>query len=155
MLTALVSGCLDNRCEQIDDAPVRYTDGHTNAARTFYQSSMPDEALLRFPAARSFHLEHGLGERPVDVSVFVSFFADPDKEQSLAAGDEALLTITPEYIGVENNTCADFFIRVTAWSEPRESMLDDSDALGSDAAVLSTRSFDAIDAAAPLGAATN
>jgi hypothetical protein len=155
LLTALVSGCLDNRCEQIDDAPVRYTDGHTNTARTFYQSSTPDEPLLRFPAARSFHLEHGLGERPVDVSVFVSFFADPDKEQSLAAGDEALITITPDYIGVENNTCADFFIRVTAWSEPPEAAPSESDALGFDAAVLSTQSSGATDAAPMLDGATD
>ncbi len=117
MLTWLTSGCLDNRCEQINDEPVRYTDGHTNAEGTFYQTSTPDEPFLRFPAAREFHLEHGLRDTPVDVSVFLSFSAD-GKPQSLAAGDQARLTIEPDYISVSNNTCADFFLRLTAWAEP-------------------------------------
>lgn len=141
-MTALTSGCLDNRCEQIDEEPVRYTDGHTNAARTFYQSSTPDEPLLRFPAARNFHMEHGLGKKPVDVSVFVSFWADPGLRRSLAAGDEALLTITDDYIEVLNNTCSDFFVRVTAWSQPPETLAPDGEPRP-DAAAASTQQFDA------------
>lgn len=114
---ALTSACLDNKCDQIDKEPVRYTDGHTNAERTFYQSSTPDEPLLRFPAARKFRMEHGLRETPVEVNVYLSFGAT-EKKQSLAAGDEALLVLTDEYVEVENNTCADFFLRLTAWTEP-------------------------------------
>lgn len=113
----LTAACLDNKCEQIDKEPVRYTDGHTNAERTFYQSSTPDEPLLRFPADRKFRMEHGLRETPVDVNVYLSFGAT-EKQQSLAAGDEALLVLTDEYVEVENNTCADFFLRLTAWTGP-------------------------------------
>lgn len=113
---ALASACLDNKCAQIDEEPVRYTDGHTNAERTFYQSSTPDEPPLRFPAARTFRIEHGLRETPVDVNVYLSFKID--SKQSLAAGDEALLAIADDHIDVENNTCADFFLRLTAWTEP-------------------------------------
>jgi hypothetical protein len=142
-LTALTTGCLDNRCEQINKEPVRYTDGHTNAARTFYQSSTPDEPLLRFPAARNFHMEHGLGEKPVDVSVFLSFEADANKRQSLAAGDEALLTLTDDYIEVLNNTCSDFFIRVTAWRQPPETLASDGEALLDAAAAALTEQLDA------------
>lgn len=114
LLASLTSGCLDNKCDQIDEEPVRYTDGHTNPGRTFYQTSAPGEPLVRFPAARTLRLEHGLRDAPVDVSVFLSF--DSTGDQSLAAGDQALLSFTPEYIGVRNNTCADFFVRVTAWA---------------------------------------
>lgn len=149
LLATLTSGCLDNKCDQIDREPVRYTDGHTNEARTFYQSSTPNEPLLRFPAARSFRLEHGLRETPVDVSVFVAFDATGER-QSLAAGDQALLTITRDYIVVSNNTCADFFVRVTAWAPPEgasdvdttsaemqtgESATAETDAAAEDAAV--------------------
>jgi hypothetical protein len=136
LLTSLTSGCLDNKCGQIDPEPVRYTDGHTNAARTFYQSSTPDEPFLRFPADRTFHIEHGLREMPVDVSVFLSFEAS-GFEHSLAAGDEALLTLAPEhpeYIRITNNTCADFFVRVTAWTQPQETLPANSEAPASDAA---------------------
>lgn len=115
----LTSACLDNKCNQIAEEPVRYTDGHTSADRTFYQSSTPDELLLRFPAARKFQMVHGLREKPVDVSVFVSFFAD-GVPQSLAAGDEARLVIAEDYVEVHNNTCADFFVRLTAWTTPNQ-----------------------------------
>lgn len=141
-MTSLTSGCLDNQCDQIDGEPVRYTDGLTNSSRTFYQSSAPDEPFLRFPAARNFHMEHGLGDMPVDVSVFLSF-EDNAKPHSLAAGDEALLTIERDYIGVRNNTCADFFIRVTAWSQPRDEVTVETDSSPTDAGGQTLPAFDA------------
>jgi hypothetical protein len=109
--------CLDNQCDQIDDEPVRYTDGHTNAERTFYQSSTRNEPHLRFPAARHFHLEHGLREAPARVDVWVSF-NPTGRPESKAAGDQAWVTVTDDHIEIRNKTCADFFLRVEASTEP-------------------------------------
>lgn len=129
VLTAGVttSACLDNKCDQITDEPALYTDGHTNASGTLYQSSTPGTPLLRFPAGRIFNMEHGLRSAPVDYAVRVSFnqMGTPESE---AAGDQAWVTVTPKYISVRNKTCADFFVRVVAWTDPADALESPNDA---------------------------
>lgn len=119
VLGATVPACLDNQCDQIDDSPTRYTGGHTNAARTVYESSTEGETYLRFPAARNFHLVHGLRDAPTAYDVWVSFNQDGAPE-SKAAGDQAWVYVTDDYIGIRNKTCADVFLRVVAWTEAPE-----------------------------------
>ncbi len=133
--------CLDNQCDQISDEPVRYTDGHTNESRTFYQSSTRNEPHLRFPAARHFHMEHGLRDTPVQVDVWVSFKPDGIPE-SKAAGDQAWVTVDAKHIEIRNKTCADFFLRVEASAEPGAIETQNRDAAAPDAA--------AFDAAPPV-----
>jgi hypothetical protein len=114
LLPALVyMGCLDNSCEQISETPVIYTGGTTNASKSFYQSSTPNEPFLRFPAGRAFRMEHGLGQKPSSYEVFVSFLADGG-DQVIGAGNLALLNVDAQYIRVTNDTCSDLFVRATA-----------------------------------------
>lgn len=125
VLAWLTTSCLDNSCTQIAEDPVVYTDGKTNSARTFYQSSTPKEPFLRFPAGRVLRMEHRLGQKPSIYEVFVSFVADGTDHAS-ASGNLALLNVDERYVQVENNTCTDLFVRVTAALEPAESPSPDA-----------------------------
>lgn len=147
MMCVGTPACLDNQCGQIDGTPVRYTDGHTNAERTFYQSSARGEPHLRFPAERRFQMEHGLRDTPVRVDVWVSFNPAGEPE-SKAAGDQAWVTVKPDYIEIRNKTCADFFLRVEASTEPGAAVeMESRDAAAPDAAVSAAEVSAASDAA--------
>lgn len=119
VIGAALPACLDNQCDQIDKSPTRYTGGHTNASRTVYQTSTEGETYLRFPAARNFHLVHGLRDAPVAYDVWVSF-NQLGRPESKAAGDQAWVYVEKDYIGIRNKTCADVFLRVVAWTEAPE-----------------------------------
>ncbi len=112
----LYTGCLDNSCVQVSEEPVTYTDGTTNAARTFYTSATGNKRFLRFPAGRIFRMEHGLGRTPDTYEAFVSFLADGG-DHATGAGNLALLNVNDRYIQVQNNTCTDLFVKVTATVE--------------------------------------
>lgn len=112
----LYTGCLDNSCVQVSEEPVTYTDGTTNAARTFYTSATGNKRFLRFPAGRIFRMEHGLRGTPDVYNADVSFVAD-GSDQAAAAGNLALLNVNDRYVQVENNTCTDLFVKVTATVE--------------------------------------
>jgi hypothetical protein len=160
VIGAALPACLDNQCDQIDDSPTRYTGGHTNPSRTVYQTSAEGETYLRFPAARNFHLVHGLRDVPVAYDVWVSFNQDGQPE-SKAAGDQAWVYVTDEYVGIRNKTCADVFLRVVAWTEAPEADTSSEQEPGEStveagAATLDAATpdvtFDAFDAAARLSA---
>lgn len=137
----LSTSCLDNSCFQIDEDPVVYSGGKTDSARTFYQSSTPEEPFLRFPAGRTFRMEHRLGQKPARYDVVVSFDAD-GTDHAVASGNLAQLNVDDRYVQVENNTCSDLFVRVTASVAPPEALTSDA------AALLEDASANALDAEA-------
>jgi hypothetical protein len=95
-------------------AVVRYTDGTTNAASTYYETSGSDEPFLDFPSGRQLELVHGLSRTADVVSVYVAFDRKPTSFTQ-AAGNQALIQLDPEVIRVKNDTCTDFYVRVEAW----------------------------------------
>lgn len=156
-IIVVCSACLDNSCEQITDRPVDYTDGTTNAARTFYESSTPDEEFLRFPAGRRIRMQHGLGQKPSSYTVSLSLRSD-GKDEVPSSGNLSLLNTTDKYIQVENDTCTDLFVRVTAaldhaaMREPDAATASDATFDGnavSDAALSDTAASDAVTSQSP------
>jgi hypothetical protein len=111
--TCVCVACLDNSCEQISERPVPYTDGYTNAQKTFYESSKSGEPFLRFPAWRVFRMRHGLTRAPATYVVYVSLRAD-GVDHTEASGNLALMNVTDTYVEVKNDTCTDLFVRVVA-----------------------------------------
>jgi hypothetical protein len=86
---------------------------------TFYQTSDWTGPLLYFPADRRFDIVHGLGSKDLSIDVYLSFREEgnPDSGISAApsAGDQAVIEqVTEEIVRVHNDTCAEFYLRVTA-----------------------------------------
>lgn len=108
-----------------DEPPVRYTEGHTDRAAGFYESSPIEGPFLHFPAGRTYELIHGLGAVP-EVTPWISFDRCPmprpcdesDDEQSnatIAAGNIAVFeVIDDERIVVRNDTCSEIRLRIYA-----------------------------------------
>ena len=134
-LTALVAivspGCLGPTCDRSGDdrAAVAYLQGTTSSEASFYQSSPSVGPYLHFPPGETFRLYHQLAGAPQSFNAYLSFaecpMPDPNHEcsnsdrsvgdTSEAAGNEVVFeNITAEYIQVRNDTCADFYLRVTA-----------------------------------------
>ncbi len=119
----LSTGCLSSDCDRDGGRPQRYSGGNTNAGGSFYESSRIEGPLLYFPSGRTYRLEHGLSEVPVEYSVVVSFTEHPLEGGGVAesAGNQAVVEdINEDYIQVRNDTCADFFMRLTARTAPFE-----------------------------------
>ncbi len=117
-------------CKVGGQDPVRYTDGNTNASRTLYETMAADEEMLHFPQGRTYDLVHGLGYRPHDVNIFLSFrerlTATGDTEDKTepnnvaqSAGNQAVIQVwNDEIIQVRNDTCAEFYMRAVVIGDP-------------------------------------
>ncbi len=117
------SACVGSDCDREGDKPQRYSGGNTNAEGSFYESSSLEGPLLYFPSGRTYQLEHGLAETPVEYSVLVSFSEYPWEGGGVAesAGNQAVVEdVNDDYIQVRNDTCAEFFMRLTARTGPFE-----------------------------------
>lgn len=112
LLGPVFAGC-STTCDSNSTSPVRYTDGHTNAAKTFYESSSPDEPFIPYPPGRQLDLVHGLSRAPDSVHVYVAF--NPTGSYAQAAGNEAVIEQNAEVVSVKNDTCTTFYVRVVAW----------------------------------------
>jgi hypothetical protein len=133
-----ITGCLGPTCDRDTGVVARYSEGVTNEARTFYTTGALDEPFLHFPAGRSYRLEHDLGQLPDVKMAELAFAACPFSKQlgnagerprcatidededttgiADAAGNEVVYEkVTSTYIEVRNDTCAEFFVRVSAW----------------------------------------
>lgn len=114
-VAALVLGCAQD-CEQSDDTPVEYRGGSVSG--NFYETSPWDGGFLHFPAGRSYRIFHQLGSRPIDVNTYLSFAESAlgtGHNVSESAGNQAVIdAVTDEHVEVRNDTCAEFWLRVTA-----------------------------------------
>ncbi len=105
--------------ERVVEDGARFTTGSTRR----YQTSGPDGPFLPFEGATLLRIRHGLGVRPDQVQVMLSFSERPEGGggYSYAAGNQALvLHQTAEEIAIKNDSCASYWIRVTAeaWGNP-------------------------------------
>lgn len=124
------TACVGPSCDHEGQAPQRYAGGRTNESRSFYESSSFEGPFLYFPSGRTYRLEHGLSERPADYSVVLSFAEYPLENGAgfaESAGNQAIVEgLTDEYIEVRNDTCAEFFMRLSAWTAPFETVGSDA-----------------------------
>lgn len=105
--------------ERIVEDGARWTSGATRR----YETSGPAGPFLPFEGATLLRIRHGLGVRPENVQVMLSFSERPEGGggYSYAAGNQALvLHQTAEEIAIKNDSCASYWIRVTAeaWGNP-------------------------------------
>lgn len=118
LAAALSMSCVGETCYPEGDPPQRYSGGITSDDRTFYQSSSVEGPYLFFPSGRTYQLEHGLRGTPDDYNMELSFSEFPFESGSGAGKPAGNLTmveaINDDYIEVRNDTCAEYFLRLTA-----------------------------------------
>ena len=119
---ATLSACGATCDRNPDRTPERYSDGITNASRTFYMTSEADGEFLKFSSGTSYRLIHGLSDKPQLWQTYLAFSAHPLEENgsglSEGAGNQAVVEgVTDEYLEIRNDTCSDFYLRVTAQTQ--------------------------------------
>jgi hypothetical protein len=127
---ALAGGCetfLPHFCDRSDeDNPWLVFDGGTTTYEASdggapvavkYDSRPADGELLLYKGGMRYRLIHHLGRTPGTVSVALSYdeyVTAADGSFAQAAGDQALYNADDAGIDVVNNSCVDYFLRVTA-----------------------------------------
>lgn len=124
------AGCSGSTCDISDDGnpPERYEGGTTwgaGSADAFYESSSWHSGWLHFPGGKRYDLAHHLGFEPQDVHVMLSFSengvaADTQADTAAqAAGNSGeLQLVNGDVIRIKNDTCTEFWVRVTAQGRP-------------------------------------
>jgi hypothetical protein len=78
-----------------------------------YSSSPWQSGYLPFPGGKRYAFEHRLGAVPAEVNVYFAFDASPS-EESPCAGNTCVFAVDGAFIHLRNDTCAEFWVRVTA-----------------------------------------
>jgi hypothetical protein len=106
----------------VDATPIQIRDGLTSDDETFYMSSRWGGKLLHFPGGRRYVFYHGLKAAPEVIDSFLAFHANTFQDNGSAsesAGNQALIEcVTDKYIVLANDTCAEFWVRITAQLGP-------------------------------------
>ncbi len=92
-----------------------------------FESSTIDGPFLPFEGAAVWHFHHGLGVRPYQVDVTLSFADRPEDNggSAASAGNLAIVLKTnDDVIDIKSDTCASYFIRVVAHAHPKSSTSD-------------------------------
>jgi hypothetical protein len=116
-LVALSQLSCETSCDIGDGEPVRFAGGEV--IDNFYQTSDFDGPLVYFPPDRRLDIVHGLGTRDLDVAIYVSFeergSGAGHVQAAPAAGNQAVIEhVDEERVRVHNDTCAEFYLRLTA-----------------------------------------
>jgi hypothetical protein len=127
MAAPLALAACGAHCDRNPDIPpVEHTDGITDRAAGFYESSPVEGPYLNFPAGRTYDFVHGLGQTPAIVIPYLSFERCPmpkacdseDDESSnitIGAGNQVVVeNQDEERIRIRNDTCSGIYLRVTA-----------------------------------------
>ncbi|MDC3954971.1 hypothetical protein [Polyangium jinanense] len=97
------------------NTPVRYTEGTVKSG--VYMSAPWDGELLWFPAGMRYELEHGLGEVPRFVNIWLSFDKCGTNESTVAqaSGNQAeLREVDEKKLVIVNGSCVDYWLLVVA-----------------------------------------
>ncbi len=106
----LLSGC---GCGKENDRTVVFADGLVVGNE--YQSSAVEGPWLHFPGGRRYHLIHFLGAAPTRYEAYLAFEEYDPSEFTIGTGNSARFReVNDEYLVVENDTCAGFYLRVVA-----------------------------------------
>ncbi len=116
LVALLELGC-ETSCDLGEGKPVRFAGGEL--LNLSYQTSDVDGPFLYFPPDRRLDIVHGLGTRDLDVQVYLSFEERGGDDRRLraapAAGNQAVVEhVDEERVRVHNDTCAEFYLRLTA-----------------------------------------
>jgi hypothetical protein len=114
------SGCTADTCQRDSEVEVSFKGGITNPQRTLYQTSTWEGPWLTFPSGIRYALEHDLETEPVGMDVWLSLDDRPlasGEPFTPSAGNQSLVWLEDGKIVVSNDTCADVFIRLTAWTD--------------------------------------
>jgi hypothetical protein len=108
-------------CDTSDDAnpPSRYTAGTVTGDA--YESSSWKAGFLPFTGGKQYQLLHHLGFTPAQVEIFLAFGPEGDRSAPCAGNSCVVRCVDDEMIWVENDTCADFWVRVTTSGKSFES----------------------------------
>ena len=127
MLLGATSGCGAN-CEVSGSDPVSYQEGTVDSTATVYETSPWYGRWLYFPAGRRYRLYHHLGKAPCCYDTYLAFheYQTGDNFQAAeSAGNQTVLeAVTDEFIQIHNDTCAEFYLRVTATAAPAGAISD-------------------------------
>ncbi len=126
LAAALACGCAA-ACDTSDEGnpSERFTGGSVacGAGGCEYASSGWHSAWLHFPGGKRYDFEHGLGTEPTDVGIYLSFSEDgigrvdeTDTAAPSAGNAGEMQLIDDRIVRVKNDTCAEFWVRVTARS---------------------------------------
>lgn len=126
-LAVATSGCINAAaCDTSDNAnpPDVYKGGTTTEDGLYYSSSW-HEGLLHFPGGKRYDLVHDLGFEPQSISIWLSFSEngvdDDDQASTVApsAGNSSVVQlVNDKIIRIKNDTCSEFWVRVTASGKP-------------------------------------
>lgn len=119
----------------------------TSGTDLVYETSPPEGPLLPFEGAAYYHVHHGLGVVPYQISIGLSFNERPldglnGGEAPSAGNQTVILSADCDEVLIKNDTCSDFFMRVVVRANPAERA-----DVGNDAAC--TSAFDAAPTDAP------
>ncbi len=95
-----------------DNPPELYTGGSGDPASATYESSPPTSGILPFPGGKQYLLAHHLGFTPTYPDISVGFNADGEGLSTCAGNTCIVRCVNSEIIWIQNDTCADFFVRV-------------------------------------------
>ncbi len=128
LLVLLVAPGCGSNCDQSDEDPVTYTEGTADATLSVYETSPWYGRWLHFPAGRRYQLVHHLGRAPYQYETFLSFHETQSTDSFNAAesaGNQAVVEdVNDEYIQLHNDTCAEFYLRLTATAMPQGPVTD-------------------------------
>jgi hypothetical protein len=121
MLSALPAlvGC-STRCPS-EDHDTLFQGGTTDSTGTVYESGPVTGPFLYFPGGRTYKLLYKLLDHlpgpPQEIETFVAF-NDKGAFSESAGNQTVIRDVTDEFVRVNNDTCADFYLRVVArWSD--------------------------------------
>ncbi len=84
------------------------------AANGVYESSPWKSELLPFPGGKQYQLVHHLGFTPAIIEIFVAFGPDGERVATCAGNSCLIRCEDDELVWIKNDTCTEFWVRVTA-----------------------------------------
>jgi len=90
-----------------------------------FETSPIDGPFIPFEGAAEYHIQHGLGFKPYQVDITLSFSQYPEifgnGGSAPSAGNESLILSTDDQeVVIKNDTCADYWMRVEIRANPAE-----------------------------------
>ena len=101
-------------CDTSDDAnpPQLFNGG--SVVDGVYQSSTWNLGLLHYPGGKQYLFEHHLGFTPASVEVYLGFGEDADRVSPCSGNACLVRSVNDRTFVLKNDTCAEFWVRVTA-----------------------------------------
>ena len=105
-----------------------------------YETSPANGPYIPFEGAADYHIHHSLGLVPTYVQIYLSFNQYPEGDgnggYAPSAGNQAIVLLQDEdVVRIQNDTCADYWLRVVVVANPCIDQPDGADTEGYDCAL--------------------